>query len=210
MIVKIIEELSKVLAKILFLKSTGKVEEALNEIENYSSDALGIKLSLLETLSAENIFNLFGNNQLGNIKCLLAAKLFKEKALIISPPHSKQAQEIYHKALVLYLKSLLDVKINNESVLAQYYDDVSYIEKEIRHHLTEEEMYFLFKFYEKLERYEKAEDYLFFLKSRNYPSIMEEGKKFFQTVEGIDDSILNKCGLTKIEIREAYEEFMKK
>ncbi|MBN1761031.1 MAG: hypothetical protein JW863_22070 [Chitinispirillaceae bacterium] len=45
------------------------------------------------------------------------------------------------------------------------------------------------------------------LKSINYPEVKSIGIRFFDNAERLDEAALEKCGLTKAEMKEALEEF---
>ena len=83
-IMRMIELMTKMFAKALFLKDEGKQDEALNILDNSLKETIGIDPLLLDTLPLKNITDLLGmstDTSTGAIKCLLCGKLLKERAV---------------------------------------------------------------------------------------------------------------------------------
>ena len=81
-IMRMIEQLIKVLAKILFNKKEGSFQEAINNIDTAFKNILGLDFNLLNALSAKDIISLLEmakDNASINIKCIVLAKLLKER-----------------------------------------------------------------------------------------------------------------------------------
>ncbi|MBD3346713.1 MAG: hypothetical protein GF401_16785 [Chitinivibrionales bacterium] len=110
-ILRMIEQLGKVLARVLLKKNAQKHEEATLDIEKASGAILGIDFSLLDTLSSPAIAELLGISiapSTGSMKCLIAGRLLKEKAdiLKLSGKDSASTIQYYQKSLYLYLKGM--------------------------------------------------------------------------------------------------------
>jgi hypothetical protein len=208
-IMRMIEQMGKMIAKALLNKEEGNTEEAIKEIDNSFSNLVGVDFRLFETLTSDNIAELLGilkDKSTGSMKCIIAAKLLKEKAELLKNNQTDESQKYLHKALVLYLKGILNIGYT-EVDMESYCNDVRMIEKAFKGKISIEEMILLFEFFKKNKEFDKAENYLFHLRNANYPEINKIGIEFFKELEQVDEIDLRKSGLTKIEINETIKDF---
>jgi hypothetical protein len=140
------------------------------------------------------------------MKCLIAAKLLKEKPQILKGVEIEESIESSHKALCLYLRGILNIGYT-EIDLTSYIDDTKSIAMDLYGMLSIEEMYLLFAFHRKMKEYSKAEDYLFHLKNANYPDIKRIGLAFLKELEKSDETDLAQSGLSIEGIKESIEKF---
>ncbi len=94
-IMRMIEQLVKVLAKILFNKKEGSYQEAINNVDTAFKNILGLDFNLLNALSAKDIISLLEiakDNSSINIKCIVIAKLLKERADIKNISNKKSVK----------------------------------------------------------------------------------------------------------------------
>ena len=212
-LMRMIEQLVKVLAKILFNKEAGNYKEAINNIDIAFNNILGLDYNLLNELSAKDIISLLGiskDDTTASIKCIVIAKLLKEKAEI-EKLNSKENSSLfydYQKVISLYLEGILNNK-NTEIELRNYYSDVKEIVKIIEDEIPQDTRFGLFKFYELLGEYDKAEDELFRLKNLNYPNIEEEGILFYRNLDKLSDIDLMKGNLSKKEVAQRLADLTK-
>jgi hypothetical protein len=127
-IMRIIEQLAKVLAKVMLNKNEKNYEEAISNVENAFNTILGVNSQLLFSISEENLTGLFGisrDKSIGSIKCIVAARLVKELADVHEMTQKENINAIseYQKALNLYLDGLLNLGYH-EIDLNEYYSDV--------------------------------------------------------------------------------------
>lgn len=208
-----IEQLVKVLAKILFNKEAGNYKEAINNIDIAFNNILGLDYNLINKLSAKDIISLLGiykDNTTTSIKCIVIAKLLKEKAEI-EELNSKENLNLfydYQKVISLYLEGILNNK-NTDIELSNYYSDVKEIVKIIEDEIPPDTRFGLFKFYELLGEYDNAENELFRLKDLDYPNIEEEGILFFRNLEKLSDIDLMKGNLSKEEVAQGLADLTK-
>lgn len=134
-IMRMIEQLVKVLSKIFFNKKEENYEEAVKNIDSAFNSILGLDYNLLNTLSENDIISLLSiskNDPSVNIKYIIIAKLLKERKemenLINDGNHVSVSD--YQKILSLYLEGILNNK-NEEIDLHEYYNDVKEIVKKI-------------------------------------------------------------------------------
>lgn len=206
-----IEQMGKILAKVLLNKEEGKQEEAIKEIDNSFGALVGIDLTLLKTLPIENATELFGiskDKSTGSMKCLIAAKLLNAKSQLYKSVAWEESIENNHKALGLYLRGILNIGYT-EIDLTDYIGDIKAISKELKSNLSTEEMFLLFAFHKKLKEYDIAENYLFHLKDLNYPNIKRIGLDFLRELELTNENELAQAGLTIDEVNESIQIFEK-
>jgi Family of unknown function (DUF6483) len=151
-IMRMIEQLVKVLAKILFNKETKDYQEAENNIENAFKNILGLDYNLLKVLSAQDIISLLKiskDDATLSIKCIVIAKLLKERAEIENLSGSKNFNYVYayQRVLSLYLEGILNNK-NKDIDLSNYYSDVKEIVEKLGDRIPEDLKFNLNKFYE--------------------------------------------------------------
>lgn len=208
-IMRILEQLGKMLAKILLNKEEGKQEEVIKEIDNSFRALIGVDAHLLNSLSYENIAELFGiskDKSTGSMKCIIAAKLLREKGNLLKDIQAEEAIENLHKALCLYLKGLLNIGYT-EIDMESYINDVKIIENELKGMLSKDEWFLLFEFYKKLKENGNAKNYLFHLKDANYPDIKKIGIGFLREVEKENGVDFARSGLTIGEVKESIRIF---
>ena len=184
---RMIEQLVKALSKILFNKETGDYKSAIKNINNAFNTIVGIDFSLIDKLSAKDIKSLFemtrDNSTIG-IKCIVAAKLIKEKSDILKLNNYDDSKPAigYQKSLSLFLDGILSSK-DIEIDMRDYYQDVNGIVKILADEVTPDVRVKLFKFYVLSGENEKARAELSRLKDLKYPNISEEEVNFLKNKE---------------------------
>ena len=83
-IMRMIEQLSRVLVQIVFHKKNGEYEQAIIQINTALKSLVGLDPEIIRTLPAEEIIRLLHiGDQLEAGKCLVIAKLLKERTEIL-------------------------------------------------------------------------------------------------------------------------------
>lgn len=186
-IMRMIEQLVQVLAKLLFNKEAKNYNDALNDIDIASKTIVGLDFKLLEELSAKDIKSLLAlkkDDSTVNIKLIIIAKLIKEKTEILklTSPDNPKIIPNYQKAISLYLEGILNNK-NTEIDLSRFYQDIEEIENILKDEINTEIRFNLFKFYDHSGNTAKAGKELIKLKEMNYPDIEKVGINFFKKLE---------------------------
>ena len=186
-IMRMIEQLVQVLAKLLFNKEAKNYNGALNDIDIASKTIVGLDFKLLEELSAKDIKSLLAlkkDDSTVNIKLIIIAKLIKEKTEILklTSPDNPKIIPNYQKAISLYLEGILNNK-NTEIDLSRFYQDIEEIENILKDEINTEIRFNLFKFYDHSGNTAKAGKELIKLKEMNYPDIEKVGINFFKKLE---------------------------
>ena len=212
-IMRMIEQMVKVLAKILFNKEAGNYNAAINDIDAAFNSITGLDYNMINDLSANDIISILKmskDDAAVSIKCIVIAKLLKEKTDIAKLNSDENSRLVYNyqKSISLYLEGILNNK-NVEVDLSEYYSDVKEIVKILEDEIPQNTRYRLFKFYELIGEYDKAENELFRLKGLNYPNIVEEGILFFRNLEKLSEVDLMKGNLSKEEVKRGLADFTK-
>lgn len=107
-----------------------------------------IRLSL-STQDIISLFNISKNASVVSLKCVVVAKLLKEKADIESIQQKKMT-DMYQKSLELYIEAFLS-KGQNKFDFRDYYDDIYELADKLKGQLTEETNLKLTICYEKMK-----------------------------------------------------------
>ena len=105
-LMRMIEQLVKVLAKILFNKEGGNYKEALNNIDVAFNNITGLNYNLLNKLSAKDIISLLKiskDDSTADIKCIVIAKLLKERAEIEKLINKNNSNRFYDYQKIINL-----------------------------------------------------------------------------------------------------------
>ncbi len=102
-IMRMIAQLSAVLAKVLFAKQAGQYEEAAQLLEKSYGELFGLSGELLESLDAETLAGLLGDRE--KIKAL--ATLLKEEGDVFAAQNEgAKSRQRYAKSLALFQRLL--------------------------------------------------------------------------------------------------------
>lgn len=134
-ILRQIEQLINMLAKILLNKETKNFEESKKLINNSFIGLLGIDAYLINSLSAQDLISLqkFSKEAyLHDVNCIIIAKLLKEQAELecLVNEESRISIKDYQKILTLFLEGLLGFE-RKDIDLAVFYNDVKEIVNKI-------------------------------------------------------------------------------
>lgn len=106
---RMIEQLNKVLSKILFNKEVKQFDNALVEIQTSGEKFLGVKWRIIEQLSSDDIISLLKiGGELNVGKAIVAASLLKEEAEVFELLDKKdESWRVYLKAFSLFVEILM-------------------------------------------------------------------------------------------------------
>lgn len=207
-LVRMIEEMTEMIGKIFNLKQQRKTIEALWELDEWYQRQFRLNSSLLRSLSAIDIVELFRSGGIleGDQLQSLARMLREEGDVYLISGELDEGIIRHMKALHLYLAALLngaDRKLWN-------------IDGEIRellgllqgYRLPNDTERLLLQYEEEQGRFDLAENALFrLLKSGGLTKI--EATTFYERLLEYDASMLEQGGLPLVEVREGLEEVLK-
>jgi len=196
---RMIQQLAQVIAKVLKLGSVQQYDAAMEEIQRSSRQLLGMDVLLLTTLSDEEYVRLFTlGNRFDVEKCVVAGELLR----LVGDVKSQQGEA--GKAFQCYTTSLslfLELLIRESGVLPkEYFDEIELlIEKATPYEIPVGVQKKLFRYYETVGRFDKAENFLFeILEQEN--EIAAEGIRFYERLRVKKDEELERGNLPRQEV----------
>ena len=204
-IMRMIEQLSVVLMKILFNKQSKNYDRALFEIDNayftiLEMDPLKIKhmseTELVELLDLEQGFEAE--------RAVVIAELLREEAEIseLQSGFDNTVLDLLKKSFCLYIEAIQ----TNEN-FDSYMETVNGIVLKITDYECSDVVKFrLFRYYELIGRYDQAENILYELIESQYPDIKQTGERFYKRLLEKPDSELRDGNFTREEAEEGLAE----
>ncbi|MGI1659699.1 MAG: DUF6483 family protein [Desulfitobacterium sp.] len=180
-LMRMIEQFTNFVAKIMGLKVSGAIEEVHQELNGALLQYTGLSEEALRRLSSKDILHLLGgSDEFTFKKRLMFAELLKLKADAYFDSGSKeQSYDLYLKSFHIYVETVLSTK---ESHLRPDFDLINEMINRLEHFfIPYETKALLFRYYERVGEYGKAEDELFELLDKNMhrSQALSEGKNFY-------------------------------
>ncbi|HEX2961317.1 MAG TPA: DUF6483 family protein [Ignavibacteriales bacterium] len=203
-ILRLIEQLTQVLSKILFSKGAKNLDEAKELIRQAYPNMLGLDPDLIRSMSDVEIINFLkitGSTQYE--RCLMIAELLKEEAAIDEMIHGEGNEEsvlVYFDSLSLFLEAL----INKDELMTDRFvkDTESVLERVSGFQIPPEIAEKLIRYYEIQGRFADAEDVLFELTETGEPGYLQKAEKFYLRLMEKPEEELRKGNLPKEEVLE--------
>lgn len=213
-IMRMIDQLARVLAKILFNIETGDYRTALKEIDAALNGLTGLDYNFLNSLTDKDIIALLKiseDNEITGAKCFVIGKLLKEAAgLKAMKENNYRINSEYQKVLSLYLEGILSNR-NSIQLFEDFFKDIDIIIEKIKNDEISPDIRFkLFKFYGLTGKFDKAEEELFNLEKLNYSEIQKEGINFYKKLEMMSDDELKKGNFSREEAKQGLNELGRK
>ncbi len=200
-IMRMIQMLVQALLRILSFKEKKDYPKALNEIQNASKSLIGVELDVIRRLSDVQMIDLLTLvKDFGSLKCYLAGILLKEDAEIFElQGKSAESIDARKKSLSLLTEAALGKGVPLTSEHASAADAVA--EKLDRAALPVHIHKKLFRYYELLHQFGKAENEVFNIVEKE-PAFVEEGLLFYERLGKKSDDELREGNLSRKEIEE--------
>ena len=198
-IMRMINQLTRALARILMLKKEHQYAEALKEINTSGRTLLGVDLGMMHMFSDTQLLQLFGKDDTLEIpKCYILGLLLKEDAeLLHLQGNEEQSLTTAMKSLSLLTETYIRHAEPVEPGHIGHVDSV--IEYLAGAGLPVELREKVFRFYAATGRYDKAEDCLFDLLELS-PSLRQEGIQFYTLLLEKADEELERGNLPRDEV----------
>ena len=207
-ILRMIEQLSRFLAKALLMKEGKEYLEAVTEVKKAGKMFLGLSPEAMDALSDKDLIQLWRvAKDLDAEKCALAAQIFKAEGEVYEDQGDNE------KAVTSYLKSLslLTETINflKEKIPSELIATVDFLAE----HLDFTSLPFslqqkVFTTYAIIGRFAKAEDLLFEMVKED-ASFAGEGRRFYEQLLKRSDEDLEKGNLPRAEVLESLAQLNK-
>lgn len=206
-IMRMIAQLSAVLAKVIGLKSADKIEEKQQVLNEAMHDFTGLSEATIERLSYRDLINLVGGDKEFNPeKCYMLAELLKAKAdVYVSLNDMDKSFDLYLKSFNIYV----EVMLSNSSIYMKPNQNTidETINRIKQFQIPYETQILLFHYYERIMKYDKAEDVLFELLKQGIHRniVLSEGVAFYERLKGKRHEELEKGKLPIDEVIEGME-----
>ncbi len=202
---RMINILTQMITRILFLKNSKDFPKALLDIKTTSKTLLGIDGDMARRLSPEQIMQLFGSDLTVAVpKSYIAAILFKEEADVRAlMGEEEEPARLYLRSLTLLLDVYAWAKEPIEPNHPQVIEEV--LEKLRDFVLPVELQEKLFRFREATGQYDKAENVLYDILEVK-PEFKAEGVLFYKRLLEKKDEQLETGGLPRGEVLEGMEQ----
>ena len=205
-IVRMIEDMTQMVAKVLTLKQERKTTEALWEIDELLNRHFRLNSRLLNSLSVEDVIELFrigGGLEVDKLQGV-ARMLQEEAGIYIEKNDDYAALSRLMKALHLYLYAYLHGADRNLLQIMQGIDEV--IAAVAAYRLPVKTEYLLLSYLESAGRFGKAEDSLYRLLDQG-EEVADEGCELYQRLMRTDPNVLELGNLPLAEVIQGQEEW---
>lgn len=200
-IMRMIQMLVQVLARILFLKKGEQYPEALDEIQKASKQILGIELEIFRKLSDIQMIDFLSLDvSLGIPKCYAAGILLKEEAEILAIQQKEvESRDTFVKSLSLLTEVVIHNKYPFDASHAEAIESVAnkLRGKEIPVYVKKK----LFRYFEIVGEYGEAARTLFEITAAE-PSFISESIAYYERLKNKPDQDLDEGHLPRETILE--------
>ena len=201
-IMKIIQQFTNAVARIMGLKAENKIEESQVVLTDTLKDFTGLNTEILEALPYEILLQRVSGQTNSEKSLILAELLYQQADIYEIKGELSRARNLYLKNANIMINVLLK---GDNSVLEQNQDKVNeLIEKIGLLNVPRESLLLLFQYYELTTEYAKAEDVLFELmdKTEANKDLVAKGIAFYERLLNKDQADLQKGNLPMDEVLE--------
>ncbi|CAA7601336.1 Hypothetical protein DEACI_2002 [Acididesulfobacillus acetoxydans] len=201
---KIVQQFSTAIGRIMGLKAENKIEESQDVLNETLTNFTGLSREVLEVLPYEILIQkVSGSRRTNTEKCLMLAELLSQQADIYEfEGKMSKAKNLYLKSLNIMISVTFD---HNDELLEQNREKGSELLKKIgKSELPKESKLLLFKYYENVKDYAKAEDVLFELMDADEVNddLLAQGTAFYKRLVKREPIELEKGNLPLDEVLE--------
>lgn len=181
-IMKMIEQLSIAVAALLGSKSKNKIEECHQIVNEALYDLTGMSEETLLKLSHKDLISIIsGGKEINTEKCFALAEMLKLKA-DVDKGDTGRSVDLYIKSLNIFIELILAKSSHGHNSYETINEIVGALKK---YKIPKESNQLLFRYYEFIGQYDKAEDVLFkMIVTINTGEIVDEGFAFYERLKG--------------------------
>jgi hypothetical protein len=195
-ILRMIQQGTIVLSRIIGLKKAGDYQEALQEIDQSLEQVLGLNKEIIRNMDDESIYKILTKDEQIDIKRLgIIADLYKEEGDIVSRQGQPESHNYYLRSLNYYLLKYTNEEPSRQMETMIKINDIIKIigTKE----LPSETIFNLFCYYENNKEYENADNMLITLAIRPEANtyVREETISFYKRLLVLEPNELIAGGL---------------
>lgn len=201
-IMRMIDTLTKVLGRLLFLKKGKNYNEAFDEIEKVTKELFGFDRKFIDSLSDSQLIKMIAVSEtLLAPNCYLLGVLFNEEAEIFKlQGDPERSTEMYERSFNFFVEGL---KSSNAAIEPDHFMKINQVvevlENEAINVETERNLVF---YYELVGQFDKAEDLIYDLIDFDSKYI-NDGIQFCERLLKKDDDALIQGNLPREEITES-------
>ena len=179
----------------------GDISKAKEAINNQLKGLVGLDIMTIDTISFSSVIDIISReDEFNGEKYIALGELLCLQGFVCQSTGDEEGQIRY------YLKSREDSDIEK-----RYFQDGIHISDLLSvYDLTINENKKIFKFYEIVGKYDKAEDILFYMikKSNKDKNIISMGINYYERLKNLSDEVLEAGNLSREEIEDSYKELM--
>jgi hypothetical protein len=201
-IIRMIQQGSIVLSRIIGLKKTGDYQEALQEIDQSLEQVLGINKEIIRNMDDESIYKILTINEQIDIKRLgIIADLYKVEGDIFEKQGQPESYNYYLRSLNYYLLKYTNEEASQQIETMKKIDGI--IEIIGSKDLPSETIFNLFCYYENKKEYTNADNMLNALAIHQEANAYarEETISFYKRLLALDPEELTASGLNLEQIK---------
>lgn len=205
-IMRMIEQFSKVLARVLFNTGAQHWEEAQTDVQDAALNFLGISLRMVRRLPTDDLLAMMTvGGRLDTAKCYIAAQLLLADARIHEGANEAgETAESSFRALELMTVCLPQLPRDARDGAREQLDEITGRLAGIE--LPPDMLERLMATYEELGRYARAEDCLFELIDRDWAPARDLGERFYHRLMARTDAQLEDGDLSREEVDDGLVE----
>jgi hypothetical protein len=208
-IMRMIEQLTMALLRIMKLKEAGQLDIAEVEISKAGKMLLGFDMDFLRSLSDEGIITLITqSDSLDAGKCIVTAELLKQDGEIYEVKNGLDASyQSYLKALRFFIEGLT---ISTQYRTNDYFTKIAFLIGKLSKYVLPVLMqYKLLDYFSMIGAYAQAENILFQLIDSGEKEILRKGIAFYTRLLAKKDSELIRGKLPREEVKEGLRALQK-
>lgn len=205
-IMRLIEQFTMVLEKILFKKERRQYQEARIDIDQAFTELLGLDREAVRLLSLGGLLTILTlNGQLDIERCRIAAALLREEGEVLELEQGKGAGfASFRKAICLYIELF---RQQDDRYAEEAEQNIRLILPRLEQYELPDEVYkYLIEYYMLKESYSRAEAMLLRLLESNTPDSYDYGQRFYQELLSRSDEELQHGHLPREAIEEGLKE----
>ena len=208
-IMRMIQMLVQALVQILFHKRGGQYPEALGEIQKASKTLIGVELDVIRRLTDIQIIELLSLVKIFGVpKCYVAGRLLKEEAEVFAfQGKNPEVRDLLVKSLSLMTEAAVQYGGPTDADHAAAIEEVARALPigELPVHVQKK----MFRYYETIHRYGKAEDAMFLILDME-PGFSVDGGRFYERLQKKSDEELLEGNFSRGEIEEGIAELARR
>jgi tetratricopeptide (TPR) repeat protein len=202
----LVAAIAETIARLAMLRTAGKLDQALEVIDQNLEELLGLKANLVRQLDDSKIVEMLTNNDFLDVASLYyVAETFRQESEIRAEmDQTAEAQNCQMRALNLYLEVCFAV--NNDFLEAD--DRVDELFDALGDNTPEDTLFSTFDYYEQVGAYDRAEISInrMLRATGENPEILAEKRAFYERMLAESDEEIEAGGLDRETIMRAYEQ----